>query len=197
MTWTWPVLIVFARLVFSALAQSLFAAGYSFQGHPDPWGAAAPWFPVWGSLVDVGCLLLLAWRVRREGIRLRDLLTGFERRRVGRDLLEGGGILLASLAVYGTLERQPPFGSLPLWAAFYSVFVWPILWAITEELTYLGYALPRLEALSGRAWLAVAIVGLGWAGQHIAQPLGDASWMLFRFASMLPIVAVLLPLMDR
>lgn len=202
-TWTWPVLIVFARLVFSALAQALAALGYSVQGHPEPWQAAAPWFPVWGSLVDVGCLLLLARLVGREGLRLRDLIIGFDRRRLGRDLLEGagvlvlfmalalGGMLLASLAIYGTVETPPPFGALPLWAALYSVLVWPLLWGITEEITYMGYALPRLEALSGRAWVAVSIVGLGWAGQHVAQPLGDSQWMLFRFASMLPIVAVL------
>jgi membrane protease YdiL (CAAX protease family) len=202
-TWTWPVLIVFARLVFSALAQALAALGYAVQGHPEPWQAAAPWFPVWGSLVDVGCLLLLARLVGREGLRLRDLIIGFDRRRLARDLLEGagvlvlfmalaiGGMLLASLAIYGTAEIPPPFGALPLWAALYSVLVWPLLWGITEEITYMGYALPRLEALSGRAWVAVSIVGLGWAGQHIAQPLGDPQWMLFRFASMLPIVAVL------
>ncbi len=182
------------------LAQSLVAGGYAVQGHPDPWQAAAPWLPVYGSLIDVGCLLLLAWLVRREGLRLRDLIIGFDPRRLGRDLLEAGGILvlfmvlavggmlLASLAVYGTAARPPPFGALPLWAALYSVFVWPLLWGITEEITYMGYALPRLEALSGRAWVAVSIVGFGWAAQHIAQPLGDSQWMLFRFASMLPLV---------
>jgi membrane protease YdiL (CAAX protease family) len=202
-TWTWPVLIVFARLVFSVLAQALFACGYAVQGHPAPWQAAAPWFPVWGSLVDVGCLLLLAWLVGREGGRLRDLVVGFDRRRLGRDLLAGagilvlfmglavGGMLLASLAIYGTAETPPPFGALPLWAALYSVLVWPLVWGITEEITYMGYALPRLEALSGRAWVAVLIVGFGWAAQHIAQPLGDSQWMLFRFASMIPIVSVL------
>lgn len=90
-TWTWPLLIVSARLVFSLLAQALVAGVYAVEGHPAPWHAAAPWFPVWGSLVDVGCLLLLVWLVGREGIRLRDLIVGFDRRRLGWDLFSGAG----------------------------------------------------------------------------------------------------------
>jgi membrane protease YdiL (CAAX protease family) len=202
-SWTWLVVVVFARLVFSVLAQSLVAAGYALQGHADPWQAAAPWWTVYGSLVDVGCLVLLGWLVRREGLRIRDLIVGFDRRRLGWDLLEGGailvlfmllavgGMLIASFAIYGAAEFPQPFGELPLWAALYSALVWPLLWAITEQITYMGYALPRLEALSGHAWLAVLIMGIGWAAQHIAQPLGDSQWMLFRFASMLPLVFLL------
>ncbi|MCP4005133.1 MAG: CPBP family intramembrane metalloprotease [bacterium] len=202
LTWTWPVLIVFARLVFAVLAQSFVAGLFAVSGHPDPWQAAAPWLPVYGSLIDVGCLLLLTFLVRREGIRVRDLI-GFDRQRLGRDLLSGallfvlftalaiGGIVLAGLAIYGSAGPPPPFGALPLWAALYSVFIWPLLWAITEETTYLGYGLPRLAALSGRSWVAISIMAIGVAAQHIALPLGDSAWMLYRFSSFLPLAIVL------
>ena len=73
--------------------------------------------------------------------------------------------------------------------------MWPILWAITEELTYQGYALPRLEVLSGRAWLAVIIVGFGWALQHSALPLMlDWQWVVYRFGSSLA-VGIVFPIL--
>ena len=53
-----------------------------------PWHDAEPWLPVYGTLIDAGCLALL-WRLtRREGIRLFDLV-GFERTRLVRDALLG------------------------------------------------------------------------------------------------------------
>ncbi len=42
-----------------------------------------------------------------------------------------------------------------------------------EELTYRGYSLPRLEALTGRSWLALLIMTLGFMLQHVALPLVD------------------------
>ncbi len=39
-----------------------------------------------------------------------------------------------------------------------------------------------------------AIVAFGWAAQHIALPLGDPQWMLYRFLSSLPI-ALLMPVL--
>jgi membrane protease YdiL (CAAX protease family) len=68
----------------------------------------------------------------------------------------------------------------------YSLLVWPIIWALAEEMTYTGYALPRLEVLSGRAWLAVTIVTFGWALQHSALPLMlDWRWAAYRFGTSL------------
>ena len=59
-------------------------------------------------------------------------------------------------------------------------------------MTYQGYSLPRLEILSGRGWLAVLIVGFGWAIQHSALPLlPDWQWAIYRFASSLPFSIVL------
>jgi hypothetical protein len=31
-----------------------------------------------------------------------------------------------------------------------------------EEITYQAYALPRIQALSGRTWVAIAVVGFWW-----------------------------------
>lgn len=204
-TWTWPVIMVFARLVLAVLAQALVAGLYMLQGHPTPWQAAAPWWIVYGTLIDIGCLVLLACLARREGIRLYDLIS-FQRQHLGRDLLLGmgfvvlfiilaigGGIIFGPL-IYGATPAPAIMVPLPLWGALYSLLVWPILWAIAEEMTYQGYSLPRLEVLSGRKWLAVIIVGFGWAVQHSALPLmSDWRWAVYRFGSSL-LIGIVLPI---
>jgi hypothetical protein len=38
-----------------------------------------------------------------------------------------------------------------------------MIWSPTEEMTYQAYALPRIQALSRRAWVAVVVVGFWWA----------------------------------
>lgn len=202
-TWTWPVIIVFARLIFAVIAQALVAGLYALRGNPTPWQAAAPWWVVYGILIDIGCLAVLAWLTRREGIRLLDLIS-FERRRLGRDLLIGLGFIvlffvlfmaggmISGPVIYGAAQAPSPYGDLPLWGVLYSLLVWPIIWGIAEEMTYLGYSLPRLEILSGRGWLAVLIVCVGWAVQHSALPLmPDWRWAVYRLASALPIAVVL------
>ena len=196
-TWAWPVMIVFARLIFAILAQTLVAGLYMLKGHPTPFQAAAPWWIVYGTLIDIGCLVLLARLARKEGIRLFDLIS-FQRQYLGRDLLLGVGILvllsilgvggniITGLLVYGATPAPAIMVPLPLWGTLYSLLVWPIIWAIAEEMTYTGYALPRLEVLSGRAWLAVIIVTFGWALQHSALPLMlDWRWAAYRFGSSL------------
>jgi membrane protease YdiL (CAAX protease family) len=203
-TWKWPLIIVFARLIFAVLAQALVAGLYILQGNPTPWQAAAPWWIVYGTLIDIGCFILLARLVRQEGIRLVDLIS-FQRQRLGRDLLLGvgfivlylflviGGGVLFGILIYGA---APPavMVPLPLWGTLFSLIVWPIIWAFAEEMTYQGYALPRLELLTGRGWLAVIIVGFGWAIQHSALPLmSDWRWALFRFGSSL-LIGIILPI---
>jgi membrane protease YdiL (CAAX protease family) len=98
------------------------------------------------------------------------------------------GVGVAAGAITGILlygPGVPPpqiFGPLPLWAALYSVVVWPVIWAVAEQMTYSGYALPRLQALSGRTWVALLITSLGYGLQHIALPsLPDVRFMLYRF----------------
>lgn len=189
-----PFGIIFVRFVFALLAQALLAALFFALGKAHPWQAAAPWWTVYGTLIDIGSLLLLAWLTKREGIRLRELV-GFERRWLARDLGLGlgltviyvalgavGGTLL-TFALYGT--PQPPLvlmGGLPIWATLYSLLVWPVLWGITEEMLYQGYAWPRLQALTGRSWLAILIVAVGFGVQHMALPwVLDGKFMFWRF----------------
>jgi membrane protease YdiL (CAAX protease family) len=193
-----PALMLFARAACAVGAQALVAAVFALQGSPTPWHDAEPWLPVYGTLIDAGCLALL-WRLtRREGIRVLDLV-GFERTRLVRDVLLGlaliapslvfilGGNYAAGWPLYGTLTPAYLFGPLPLPAALYGVLVFPFIWGLAEQMTYNGYLVPRLQVLCRSTVLAVAIVAFVWSLQHAFMPLTfDAKFMAYRLLSPLP-----------
>src|SRR5919202_4777356 len=88
LTWRGPALMLFTRSAFGVGAQALVAAVFVLRSSPTPWHDAEPWLPVYGTLIDAGCLALMWWLTRREGIRLLDLV-GFEREHLARDVLLG------------------------------------------------------------------------------------------------------------
>lgn len=198
LTWRGLVVMLFARTAFAVAAQGLVAIIYAMHGSATPWHDAGAWLPVYGTLIDAGCLCLLWWLTRREGIMLIDLI-GFDRGRLLRDLLLGlalippglmfifGGIAISSLLFYGRVGL-PQFGEpLPLVPAFYALLIWPLIWGFTEQMTYNGYSLPRLQLLSGSTAFAVAVVALVWALQHAFMPLTfDPDYMAHRLVSSVP-----------
>ncbi|WP_288086102.1 type II CAAX prenyl endopeptidase Rce1 family protein [Roseiflexus sp.] len=196
--------MVFARFLFALLFQGLLAIVFFLRGDPTPIQTAAPWWTVYGSLVDLACLLTIGFFLRPEGLRLSALFD-FNRALLWKDLrfaflllilflvLGFGGGMVAGMLIYGA---PPPasMGGLPLWGALFSLMVFPTMWGVTEQLTYQGYALPRLQALTGKTWLAVLIVAFGWALQHTALPfLPDWQFILYRFISTLPF-AIIIPI---
>jgi hypothetical protein len=206
--WTGPLVVLGARTLLLVLAQASVAAVYILRDGSSPWGAAAAWWSVSWTVADLGCLILLDRFTRREGRWITDLF-GRVRLRWGHDVLLGLGLwlailpvfmlgaMLASELIYGSL--QPPLYPgqvgervLPLWAVIYS-FASVVLWSATEEASYQGYVLPRLEALTGRPWRAVLLVGLWWACQHSFLPLIlDWRWVIFRLLAFLPGVLLLI-----
>jgi membrane protease YdiL (CAAX protease family) len=198
LTWPGPALMLFARSACAVGAQAVVAAIFALRASPTPWRDAEPWLPVYGTLIDAGCLALL-WRLtRREGLRLFDLV-GFERARLGRDTLLGfalvpvslvfilGGNYAASWLVYGTLTSAYLFGRLPLPAALYGVLVFPFIWGLTEQMTYNGYLVPRFQVLCRSTSVATALVAFAWSLQHAFMPLTfDATFMTFRLLSPVP-----------
>jgi hypothetical protein len=79
-TWRGPALMLVARSAWAVGAQAvgaqaLVAAVFVLRSSPTPWRDAGPWLPVYGTLIDAGCLALLWWLTRREGIRLLPLLA--------------------------------------------------------------------------------------------------------------------------
>ncbi len=198
LTWRGPALMLFARATCAVGAQGVCAAVFALRGSAAPWHDAEPWLPVYGTFIDGGCLGLLWWLARREGIGLVDLV-GVERARLVRDALLGLALIPPSLVfifagtygggwiVYGTLMPPYLFGRLPLPAAFYGVLVWPFVWGLTEQMTYNGYLVSRFQILCGSTSAAVAIVAFAWSMQHAFMPLTfDAKFMAFRLLSSVP-----------
>ncbi len=102
-----------------------------------------------------------------------------------------GGGMLAQLIAYGSLHPVLPeatfIRSLPLLGVLYSrILFWPI-WSVTEELTYNGYALPRLRAMTGSPWMAVALVCFFWSIQHSFLPWVNPQHALYLFLTFVPL----------
>jgi len=202
-----PWLALAARPVLALLAQGLVLLLFTQLQVANAPVAVRHWWTVYGTLVDLGCLGLLVWLTRREGLRLRDLV-GFAPRALKRDLALGGGIFLVVFPVcifggawlagqlaYGSANPALPeagfLRSLPLLAVLYSRLLWWPLWSLTEELTYNGYALPRLRVLTRSAPLAVVVVGFFWSLQHSFLPWINPQHGLFLFLMFVPLTIAL------
>jgi membrane protease YdiL (CAAX protease family) len=208
-SWTGPLILVALRPVLFFAVQALLALAYLAFHRPGPWHEAGRWWTVYGTLVDIGCLIGLRIFTRKEGIRLRDLIGPLRLRR-GHDAFVGlglfvlifpfivGGSLLAQRLLYGSLDPArsvylTQLHALPIWAFVYSVTLWWVISSPTEEVIYQGYALPRLRALTGHTWIALVIVGFWWAAQHAVLPfVPDAKYMLFRLLMFIPAAFVLM-----
>jgi membrane protease YdiL (CAAX protease family) len=194
----WVVLLMVpARFVFSIVAQATTALVLWIAGDTTPWVSSAGWWTVYGTLTDILCLLALVWALRIEGRRLRDLVVlgagGLRAQFTAIPLyllalvpFVAGSALIAMPFYSGAPPGQIAVIDLPVWATVFSVAVWPLVWAVTEQLFYLGYLLPRLERLTGRTWLAVAIVVVAWGAQHLAIPfIADGTYLLSRLLTAL------------
>ncbi len=205
-SWAGPLLLVPARAFLWIASQALLALVLLARRDPSPWHDAGNWWVVYGTLTDTCCLLGIRHFLRREGIRLRDLI-GPIKMRWGHDLFFGLGLTVAAiplLALGSYLARLWLFGpaepekiaaylmqrhALPLWATLYSLVVWWIIQSATEEITYQGYVLPRIEALSGRTWVAVLIVVFWWGVQHCAVPfVFEWRYIAYRSVAFLPLL---------
>ena len=197
-TWTGPLIMLVARSILAVICQALVAAIF-FRGSAGAWEEAGQWWTVYGTAIDAGCLVLLFWLTRREGIRLLDL-GNYSRERWLRDVLIGLGLfavlfptlLFAPLTfIMAALDVAPPMGVLPMAGLLYSLIIWPVIWAFTEDNTYLGYSLPRIEALTGRAWIAVVVVAFFAALQHVFLPFRlEWQWLVARFVAFVPFTIV-------
>ena len=212
--WIGPLLLVSARSVLWLTSQSLLALVFLALHRPAPFRTAGNWWMINGTLSDLCCLIGLRYFTRREGIRLRDLI-GPIRMRWGRDLFLGLGILVLSypLMMSAASSRRGrymapwpkcPWNSscrgtrCPIWATMYTLTVWWIIQSATEEMTYQGYVLPRLQALTDRTWIALSITGFWFTAQHCMVPfVTDWHYLAYRFLMFLPLILFIMPVYLR
>lgn len=193
--------MLFARWGFALAGQAVFAIGYAIAGAVDPWRAAGAWWLTSFGLAEIANLWLLSRLASDEGLRLRDIYQLGGRATLGRDLLwlaaalVGAGVLssapntLVANALWGSTvpAGELLFRAIPVWTAYATVVFFPIMHALTELPTYLGYVMPRLEALTGRGWLAVVAVGMALSTQHIFLPLlFDWRYLVWRGVMFIP-----------
>ena len=204
LSWAGPLLMLIARPAFAIAAQAAVGV-FHFRGEAKPWLSAAPWWTVYGTLIDIGCLLALTYLMRQEtrerwSTRPRRLTTRALKARhsawtsLWLGILLPFGILggfIGTVLLYRSAPAPMPVGPLPLLGALYSLLIWPAIWAVAEELTYLGYVLPGLEALTGRTSIALLVVVFFWSVQHGAMPLRlDLRFMLWRSITPLPALLI-------
>jgi hypothetical protein len=84
--WTGPSVLAMARPALFLLLQAALAIVFALLHRPSAWRSAGAWWSVYGTLVDVGCLGLLARFTKREHIGIRDL--------IGKVRLRGGATFL-------------------------------------------------------------------------------------------------------
>jgi hypothetical protein len=187
------------------LAGLLVLAGVTATGG-QALNRAAGWWMVYGALIDLGTLGVIAWLLRRDGSAYRSLLgpptTAWQ---VAVGAL---GVLAASVpaivfsaeltsAIYG--DATAPMLAVvdvPPLASIFSVLVVPLLAELAEPVAYLGVVLPRLEQRLGRPWVAATIVVVVWAAEHACFPLLvsggglDLEFAAYRVGSVLPFLAI-------
>lgn len=201
------LIVVFARPLFLFLAHLITAGVFALLGDETPFRTAGPYWSVYGTLTDIGCLLLLHIGMRKEGGRLIDLIS-FDKKRLLKDMRLGVGIgvvgalimmflggKIASIIAYGTLTPVFPEGGfirqLPLWAILYSRYIWWIIWSPTEELIYNAYSLPRLQAAFGGKWKGLLLVSFSWSLMHCFLPIINLQHALYMFITFLPLTLFL------
>jgi hypothetical protein len=204
-------LMLLLRPALALVAQLVFFAGYAFAGTAEPWRSAADWWLGSFAIAEAVNLWLLVRLTGREGLRFRDLFAvhagAWRRDLLWVTLALGvGGVLVVlpnlglGIALWGDAQvgADLAFRALPVAGAWVIVLVFPVLHALTELPTYLGYVLPRLQALTGRrlgpALLCAGVV----SAQHVFLPLlFDWRFVTWRLLMFLPFALWLTWVVDR
>jgi len=185
-SWVGPLIMLSSRTIIGLILTALVAAIF-FRDSADPWAETYPWWRVFGALIALG-LVPLYFLARREGIGILEL-GNFSRKGWPRDVLIGLGLFVPFLllgmggimTIVALFRYDLPAGveHLPIWATLFILIIWPIIWGFSEDFTYLGYSLPRIEALTGgRKWLAVVVIWFFLSSQHVFVPFTGLAWQV-------------------
>lgn len=201
---TWFLIIVLlSRTVFAVIAQGIFTFITFLSNQPLTYLESGRWWTVYGSAIDLGCLALLLIVFKKNGGFSFRKVIDVSKTHLKKDLKQAVLILilllpltiawgsLMSTLIFGIVSAPIIAGPLPLWAALYSVLIWPIGWAIMEQVVYIGYCLPKLESIFKSKTIPVFIVMFFWALQHVALPVTlDFEYSLYRFLTVIPMVII-------
>lgn len=205
--WAAPLLMAFVRLPLIVVGIGVAYLYFLLGGHAEPFllSLTTPTFLM--LFVNLISLALLARLTRREGIGLRDLI-GVDRARLGRDVGLGllwlvvlnvpfmAAVVLTTVVLTrpadaqalgegfaqvfaGRAEAAFSAVELPLWWAVLTAASFSLLNPVVEEMHYRGYVQPRLTALSGRSWLGIGVMAVGFAAQHVTYAFTAAAAVVY------------------
>lgn len=203
----WPYLMMVHRLVLFFVWQVLIAGILALAGEPEPFRAAAGWWPLTVTLTNLVSLALLRNLSRREGLSWSQFIhADFSRKHLRKDLLA----LLGILVVAGPIAMLPNFGLAallfggietpmalfiqPMHAglALACIVLFPLTQGLAELPTYFGYVMPRLASRWSSPWWAVAVAAFWLGAQHMTIPfIADWRFLLWRLGMFIPFAVLL------
>ncbi len=195
-----PFLMLVLRFLLFTGWQAVFALFFWISGNEHPWNESIAWWIFGVVLANAVCLLIVTRLFRKEGISYWRLV-GFTRGKILKDVLTTLGLFILAgpigyfpNIIFGGLlfgdamiPARMMFRTLPMTAAIVGAILFPVTQGLIELPTYFIYIMPRLEAITRKKWLAVAVASFFLAFQHIAVPLiFDSRFILWRLIMFLP-----------
>lgn len=199
---------VYFSLMMRSLLFSIFGLMFigliALNGSTGSMKEAEKWWPFQAIFANMVSYVILRFFLKKENRSFTDL---FKANKIGVKKATMQIIMLLLAAILGGAvplylfsyvflgSFVPPanmFQALPLWAAIIALIAFPVTNALVELPTYMGYALPRLQSITGKTWAALVLAGLGLALQHVFLPLIiEPDYMLWRLFSFLPLALLL------
>ncbi|QAA32364.1 type II CAAX prenyl endopeptidase Rce1 family protein [Clostridium manihotivorum] len=161
---------------------------------------ASQWWSVICTICNIITIVVLMAVCRSEGTTYKKLIFNKGRQGnlkhtllivVAMLILGLGGMYGFAFMIYGYVPVTM-IHPLPVWFSIINVILLPLTVVFAELPLYLGYALNRIEKITGNKILAVVYTVFFYGLQHSFIPLlYDYKHILFRFLSFLPLILVL------
>jgi hypothetical protein len=195
-----PFLMLILRFLLFTGWQAVFALFFLISGNEQPWEQSITWWIFGVALANTVCLLVVTRLFRKEGINYWRLV-GFTRGKTLKDALTTLGLFILAgpigyfpNIIFGGLlfgdamiPARMMFRTLPMTAAIVGAILFPVTQGLIELPTYFIYIMPRIEAITRKKWLAIAVASFFLAFQHIAVPLiFNYRFILWRLIMFLP-----------
>ncbi|WP_338448668.1 CPBP family glutamic-type intramembrane protease [Niallia oryzisoli] len=192
------------RTVLFFIMGILFVGILALQGSDQPFNDAEKWWPFQVIFANLFSFLIINQLLKKEGRSYRSLFRApvDKNRKTVREYavlflaaVIGGAVPLY-LFSYLLLGAIPPpdthFQALPIGYAVIALILFPLSNALVETPTYIGYALPRLQQITGKIYMPILIAGFFLALQHVFLPIVlEADYMLWRLLSFIPLAIFL------
>lgn len=195
-SWRWPAVMLVLRVAVIAVGMAVAYVIFALGGHSDALLLALSTATLMTIIANVVSLALLVKLTGAAGRRLRDLV-GFSWRRLLPDIGWGLLYLLVlntpfvlvivtlTVVVYtpssgpeigaafqhvfaGPLGEGTPLSiEFPVWYTVAVAVCFPLLNPMVEEMHYRAWLQPALIAVTGRGWVGIALMAVGFGLQHV------------------------------